>query len=228
MNDTVRYQQIEGFGGSLTDAAAWVLSRASAAQQSAILTELFDRQNGIGLTFLRQPIGSSDFSRNAFTYDDIDQWGTDYNLASFSIAHDRAYILPLLRAARAINPAIKVMATPWTPPAWMKTEGSMGTYKGAACVRRRTTRTRAYLVKFIQAYQAEGVPIDSLTVQNEPLTTPPYPSMYMLATDQATFIGQNLGPALARRAASAHLRVGPQLGHRLSIDGAVECGGGPI
>jgi glucosylceramidase len=199
VNESVRYQQIEGFGGSLTDAGAWVLSRATAAQQSSILAALFDRQNGIGLTFLRQPIGSSDFSRNAFTYDDIYEWGTDYNLASFSIEHDRAYILPLLRAARSINPAIKVMASPWTPPAWMKTEGSYGgTYQGGSL---RTTAFDAYasyLVKFIQGYQAEGVPIDSLTVQNEPLTTPPYPSMYMLANDQATFIGQNLGPALDR------------------------------
>jgi len=195
VNDTVRYQQIDGFGGSFTDTAAWVLSRASAAQQSAILNALFDRESGIGISFLRQPIGGSDFSLNAFTYDDIDPWGTDYNLASFSINHDRAYILPFLRAALAINPAIKVMASPWTPPAWMKTEGSL--QAGSL----RTTAYEAYanyFVKFIQAYQAEGVPIDSLTVQNEPLTTPPYPSMYMLAPDQATFIGQNLGPALAR------------------------------
>jgi glucosylceramidase len=195
VNDAVRYQQIDGFGGSLTDSSAWVLSRASAAQQASVLSALFDRQNGIGLSFLRQPIGSSDFSRNWFTYDDIDPFGTDYDLASFSIAHDRAYILPLLRAALAINPSIKVMASPWTPPAWMKTEGSL--QAGSL----RTTAYEAYanyLVKFIQSYAAEGVPIDSLTVQNEPLTTPPYPSMYMLAPDQATFIGQNLGPALAR------------------------------
>jgi glucosylceramidase len=172
-----------------------VLSRASAAQQSSILSALFDPQNGIGISFLRQPVGASDFSLNAFTYDDIYQWGTDYDLASFSIDHDRAYILPLLRSAFSINPSIKVMATPWTPPAWMKSEGSL--QAGSL----RTTAYEAYanyLVKFIQAYQAEGVPIASLTVQNEPLTTPPYPSMYMLAPEQATFIGQNLGPALAR------------------------------
>jgi glucosylceramidase len=196
VNDTVRYQQIEGFGGSLTDSGAWVLSRASAAQQSSILNALFDPQNGIGISFLRQPIGSSDFSLNPFTYDDIPS-GTDYTLASFSIAHDRAYILPPLRAALSINPSIKVMASPWTPPGWMKTY--VGPLLEAGSL--KTTAYEAYanyLVKFIQAYQAEGVPIDSLTVQNEPLTTPPYPSMYMPAPEQATFIGQNLGPALAR------------------------------
>jgi glucosylceramidase len=195
VDDSVRYQRIEGFGGSITDASAWVLSQTSPAQQSTIMTMLFDRQSGIGLSFLRQPVGSSDFSRSAFTYDDIYQWGTDYDLASFSIDHDRAYILPMLRAALSVNPGIKVMASPWTPPAWMKTEGSL--IAGSL----RTTAFDAYaryLVKFIQSYQAEGVPIESLTVQNEPLTTPPYPSMYMVAPDQATFIGQNLGPALAQ------------------------------
>jgi glucosylceramidase len=194
VDESTRYQRIDGFGGSITDASAWVLAQAGPAQQASIVSALFDRQAGIGISFLRQPIGSSDFSLNPFTYDDIYQWGTDYDLASFSIDHDRAYILPALRAALAVNPAISVMASPWSPPAWMKTDGSL--IAGSL----RTTAFDAYaryLVKFIQAYQAEGVPIGSLTVQNEPLTTPPYPSMYMLAPDQATFIGQNLGPALA-------------------------------
>ena len=202
VDESIRYQQIEGFGGSLTDSSAWVLSRASASQQASILSALFDRQAGIGLNFLRQPIGSSDFSLNAFTYDDIDPFGTDYALSNFSIDHDRAYILPLLRAARSLNPGLKIMASPWTPPAWMKTEGSL--QAGSL----RTTAYEAYanyFVKFVQAYQAEGVPIDSLTVQNEPLTTPPYPSMYMLPDAQATFIGQNLGPALSR--AGLHPRI---------------------
>jgi glucosylceramidase len=194
VDESTRYQRIDGFGGSITDAGAWVLAQAGPAQQASIMSALFDRQAGIGISFLRQPIGSSDFSLNPFTYDDIYQWGTDYDLAGFSIDHDRAYILPALRAALAVNPAISVMTSPWSPPAWMKTDGSL--IAGSL----RTTAFDAYaryFVKFIQAYQAEGVPIGSLTVQNEPLTTPPYPSMYMLAPDQATFIGQNLGPALA-------------------------------
>lgn len=202
VNDATRYQRIDGFGGSLTDSSAWLLSRLTAAEQSSVLTSLFDRQAGIGLTFLRQPIGSSDFALNAYTFNDIDPWGTDYSLAHFSIDHDRAYILPLLRAARAINPSITIMGSPWTPPAWMKTEGSLQ----AGSLRPTAFEAYAnYLVKFVQAYAAEGVPVESLTVQNEPLTTPPYPSMYMPAADQAKFIGQNLGPALARAGLSTRI-----------------------
>ncbi|HUR35214.1 MAG TPA: carbohydrate-binding protein [Vicinamibacterales bacterium] len=195
VDEAVRYQRIEGFGGSITDSSAWLLSQLSAGQRSSAMTALFDRQAGIGISFLRQPIGSSDFSLSAYTFDDIDPFGTDYGLASFSIDHDRQYILPLLRQALSINPALKIMASPWTPPAWMKTEGSLQ----AGSLRYTAYDAYAnYLVKFLQAYASEGVPVESLTVQNEPLTTPPYPSMYMVADDQARFIGQNLGPALAR------------------------------
>ena len=195
VNDAVRYQRIEGFGGSITDSSAWLLSQLSASQRSSVMTALFDPQAGIGISFLRQPIGSSDFSRNAYTFDDIDPFGTDYSLASFSIDHDRQYILPMLRQVLSINPTIKIMTSPWTPPAWMKTEGSLqaGSLRYTAY-----DAYAAYLVKFLQAYASEGVPVESMTVQNEPLTTPPYPSMYMVADDQARFIGQNLGPALAR------------------------------
>ena len=194
--DNVRYQQIEGFGGSITDSSAWVLSGLSAAKQAEILTALFDRNTGLGLSFLRQPIGSSDFALNLYTFDDIDPAGTDYPLANFSIDHDRAYILPMLRAARAKNSAIRIMASPWTAPAWMKTNRSL---IGGGRLRTDVYATYAdYLVRFVQGYAAEGVPIHSLTVQNEPKTAPQYPSMLMTSAEQATFIGQHLGPALAR------------------------------
>jgi glucosylceramidase len=193
--DGVRYQQIEGFGGSITDSSATVLARLGAADQSAVMTALFDRASGIGLSFLRQPIGGSDFALTPYTYDDIDPAGTDYDLVNFSIDHDRASILPALRGALAVNPAIRVMGTPWSAPAWMKTTR---TITDGGNLRPDAFATYAsYFVKFIQAYQAEGVPIDSLTVQNEPATAPPYPSMVMTSDDQATFIGQYLGPALA-------------------------------
>ncbi len=194
--DNVRYQQIEGFGGSITDSSAWVLSGLSPARQSEILTALFDRNTGLGLSFLRQPIGASDFALNLYTFDDIDPAGTDHPLANFSIDHDRAYILPMLRAARARNPAIRIMASPWTAPAWMKTNRSL---IGGGRLRTDAYATYAnYLVRFVQGYAAEGVPIHSLTVQNEPKTAPQYPSLLMTSAEQATFIGQHLGPALAR------------------------------
>lgn len=198
VDDTVRYQQIDGFGGSITDAGAWMLSGISADRQASIMSALFDRTSGIGINFLRQPIGSSDFARVAYTFDDITPTATDYALTSFSIDHDRPYILPALRAARAVNPSIRVLASPWTAPAWMKNTRTLS--DGGVLNPEAFGAYADYLVKFIQAYQAEGIPIDALTVQNEPLTAPPYPSMYMTSDDQAAFIGQYLGPALARAA----------------------------
>jgi glucosylceramidase len=195
ITDNVRYQQIEGFGGSLTDSSAWILAGLPPDKQSSILTALFDRNTGLGLSYLRQPIGSSDFALSMYTFNDIDPATTDYALANFSIDHDRNYILPMLRAARAKNPAIRIMASPWTAPAWMKTNRSL---TDGGRLRPEAYGTYAnYFVKFIQAYTAEGVPIDSITVQNEPLTGPKYPSLLMSSSEQATFIGQNLGPALA-------------------------------
>jgi glucosylceramidase len=194
--DNVRYQQIEGFGGSITDSSAWILSGLTSEKRSSILTALFDRTSGLGLSFLRQPIGSSDFSLNMYTFNDIDPATTDYPLANFSIDHDRQYILPVLRAARAKNPAIRIMGSPWSAPAWMKTNRTL---IDGGRLRPEAYATYAnYFVKFVQEYTAEGVPIDSLTVQNEPMTAPHYPSMLMSSSEQATFIGQHLGPALAR------------------------------
>jgi glucosylceramidase len=196
VNETVRYQQIDGFGGSISDSGAWMLSGIPADRRAAVLTSLFDRNAGIGLNFLRQPFGASDFALNAYTFDDVVPTGTDYDLVQFSINHDRQYILPVVRAALAVNPGLKILASPWTAPAWMKTTRTLS--DGGSLRPDAFAAYATYLVKSIQAYQAEGVPIDSITVQNEPLTAPPYPSMYMPATDQATFIGQYFGPALAR------------------------------
>jgi glucosylceramidase len=194
--DSIRYQQIEGFGASMTDASAWVLSGLSAARQSEILTALFDRTTGLGLSFLRQPMGSSDFALNLYTYNDIDPATTDFPLARFSIDHDRAYILPMLRAARVKNPTIRIMASPWTAPAWMKTNRSL--IDGGRLRPEAYATYASYFVRFLQGYAAASVPVHSLTVQNEPKTAPHYPSMLMTSAEQATFIGQHLGPALAR------------------------------
>jgi glucosylceramidase len=193
--DGVRYQQIEGFGGSITDSSASVLAGLGPDDQRSIMMALFDPASGIGLGFLRQPIGGSDFAQTQYTYDDIDPAGTDYDLVNFSIDHDRPSILPALRGALAVNPAIRVMGTPWSAPAWMKTTRTIT--DGGNLRPDAFAAYASYFVKFIQAYQAEGVPIDSLTVQNEPATAPPYPSMVMTSDDQAAFIGQYLGPALA-------------------------------
>jgi glucosylceramidase len=120
------YQRMDGFGASITDSSAAVLSTLDTDTRDRTMAALFSPRSGDGLSLLRQPMGASDFvSGDFYTYDDLPPGQTDYQLARFSIAHDRAQILPLLRQALALNPALKVIATPWSPPAWMKTNHSL-------------------------------------------------------------------------------------------------------
>jgi len=192
VNPSTTYQTMTGFGASFTDSSAWLVDNSPLRNQ--IMTKLFDPNQGIGLDFLRQPIGASDFSRSTFSYDDMPSGQTDPTLANFSIAHDQAYILPVLQQALSINPGITIMATPWSPPGWMKTSGSMvggtlnsGDYQVFA----------NYLVKFIQAYDAAGVPISLISPQNEPEYSPSnYPGSTFTSTQEADFIANNLGPAI--------------------------------
>ena len=196
INDTTKYQQMDGFGASLTDSAAWVVSHKLSAQQQADLWQsLFSATNGIGISFLRQPMGASDFSASGnYSYDDVPPGQTDPNLTNFSVAHDSAYIIPLLQQALSINPAIKIGAVPWSPPAWMKTSGTMN---GGNMNTAYLPSLAQYFVKFVQAYQAQGILIYAVMPQNEPLNSnTAYPTEYLSASDEAAFIGGNLGPAL--------------------------------
>jgi glucosylceramidase len=124
--DKLRYQTISGFGGSMTDSSAWLLGALSAAQRNEVLSRLFGSA-GIGLDFVRVPIGASDFTATGrpYSYDDLPPGRSDPLLRHFSIGHDRAYILPALRRARAIDPNLELLANTWSPPAWMKTNGSL-------------------------------------------------------------------------------------------------------
>ncbi len=197
VNDAKKYQQMDGFGASLTDSAAWVVSnKLTAAQQNALWQSLFSPTAGIGISFLRQPMGASDFSVSGnYSYDDVPAGQTDPNLANFSVAHDAAYIIPLLQQALTVNPAIKVVAVPWSPPAWMKTSGTMN---GGNMNTSYFSSLAQYFVKFVQGYNQQGVPIYAVLPQNEPLNANSrYPTEYLAAADEATFIGANLGPALS-------------------------------
>lgn len=199
IDETKGYQSITGFGASFTDSSAWLI--ANSPQRDTIMTKLFDPRRGIGLDFLRQPIGASDFSRSLFSYDN---GPADPTLSRFSIAHDQDYVLPVLRQALRLNPQTTVMATPWSGPDWMKTSGSM--IGGSIKDDDQTYRAYAnYLVKFVQAYRRAGVPVSLLSAQNEPEYSPAnYPGATMTAADQARFIGDYLGPALR----AAGLRTG--------------------
>jgi glucosylceramidase len=179
------YQTVAGFGASITDSSAHLIARSP--HRNEIMRELFDPRHGLGLSYLRQPMGASDFVAGPqYTYDDVPPGKTDYGLAHFSIAHDKAEILPLLRQARAINPQLKIMATPWSPPAWMKTNGSL--VGGRFIDDQRVYDSYAqYFVKFVKAYRAAGVPIDAVTLQNEPQNRNPsgYPGMDLRDPEEA-------------------------------------------
>lgn len=202
VDDTVRYQTLEGVGASFTDSAAYLVwTKLSATQRSQLMQDLFST-SGIHLSFLRQPMGATDLALSNYTYDDVATGQTDPDLAQFSIAHDEAYIIPTIKEALSVNPDIKVLALPWSPPAWMKTSQSTdgGTLNPADF-----PALAKYFVKFVQAYEADGIPINYVAVQNEPLyETTGYPSMFMTPHDEGQFISQNLGPALMRQRFENH------------------------
>jgi glucosylceramidase len=196
------YQRIQGFGGSITDSSASVLYTLSPARRAQVMASLFSPLTGDGLDYLRQPIGGSDMVAAApYTYDDIPASQTDYGMARFSIAYDQAQILPLLREAEQLNPRLQVIASPWSPPAWMKTSGSL--IGGRLIDSQRIYRAYAlYLLKFIEAYRASGVTVDAITVQNEPQNRNPsgYPGTDMPSWQEEAVI-EDLGPMLR----AAHL-----------------------
>jgi len=197
VDSNTTYQQMDGVGASLTDSAGWVLwNKLTESQRLSLMQSLFDPNSGIGIGLLRQPMGASDFSASGnYSYDDVPAGQGDPNLAQFSIAHDQTYLIPLLRQALSINPSLKVHALPWSPPAWMKTNGSMN---GGNVVAADFPSLARYFTRFIGAYQQQGIPIYAVSMQNEPLNpTNGYPSASVASTDEANFIGNYLGPALA-------------------------------
>ena len=192
------YQTMDGFGASITDSSAAVLSALPTAQRDETMRSLFDPTEGIGVSFLRQPIGSSDFTAapEHYTFDDVAPGKTDFLLRHFSIDHDKKQVIPLLLQAKKLNPALKIVATPWSPPAWMKTGDSLvgGRLKSGVLY---SALYAAYLTRFVAAYRAAGVPIDYITVQNEPQNRTPkgYPGTDLPVAQEAQVISI-LGPLL--------------------------------
>ncbi len=200
------FQTMTGFGGSITDSSATVLYGLSPSARADTMRLLFDPKTGDGLNFLRQPVGASDFvATAAYTYDDLPAGHTDYWQQHFSIAHDKAQILPLLRKAKQLNPRLTVMATPWSPPAWMKTGGSL--VGGQLIDDPKIYASYAlYLLRFVEAYRANGVDVDLISVQNEPQNRAPsgYPGTDLSSVQEEKVIA-DLGPML--RAAHLHTRI---------------------
>lgn len=191
-----RFQTMVGFGAAITDASAILIADMKPIARAGLMRDLFGTAPGqLGLGFTRLTIGASDFSPTHYSFDDMPAGQRDPDLRRFSIAPNRGNVLPVVKQALAINPRLVVMASPWSPPGWMKTGDSMigGTLREDAYA-----PYARYFVRYLQAYAAEGVPIRYLTIQNEPDFSPDsYPGMKWPAADRARFVGEHLGPALA-------------------------------
>ena len=208
VDDRRRYQRVAGFGAAMTDSAAWLLyDQLSPAARAAAMGKLFGPR-GIRLGFVRVPVGASDFTRDGtpYTYADVPPGQSDPTLSTFSVARDDAYVVPVLRQVREINPRVKILASPWSPPGWMKSNDAHDNLaNGATLLASAHGPLADYLVKFLQAYASRGVYVDAVTPQNEPGQPTAYPGMRWPGPDQAHWIASELAPAL--RAAGLRTRI---------------------
>jgi glucosylceramidase len=183
VDDTITYQRMDGFGAALTESSAHLLMALPPKVRTATLRTLFDPASGAGIDLVRVPLGASDFALSHYTYDDLPAGETDPALSRFSLAHDDAEIVPVLREALKVNPQLRIMGTPWSAPAWMKTSGSL---IGGSLLEGYTDVYAAYLVRTVQELRARGLPIRFLTLGNEPKYTPwDYPGMRLSVAQQA-------------------------------------------
>ncbi len=196
VDETQAYQPIEGFGAAFTDSANWLLyTQAQPAAYTSAMNDLFTRNGGgIGLSFMRIPMGASDIARSVYSFDDMPPGQTDPALANFSITHDQAYIIPVIQQAVSLNANLKLMANPWSPPGWMKSTDSM---IGGTLLSAQYTPFANYFVDYLKAYGAAGININYISLQNEPLYQPTnYPGMGMDANTQLTVLRDYVLPAL--------------------------------
>ncbi len=207
IDDATTYQTMDGFGAAMTGSAAYNFNqKLSASQRDALFNDLFT-SSGIRLTFLRHSIGASDFSAYGdYTYDDKPSGQTDVNLTSFGLGSDLTDVVPMLKAARAKNSAIKILGTPWSAPAWMK-ESPQELRNGHYLSTTYYQAYANYFVKYVQAYAAQGVPIYAVTLQNEPGNTAAYMSMRMDPGNESAFLKNNIGPAFQSAGLSTKLIV---------------------
>jgi len=186
-----KFQEVLGFGGAFTDAACYMFNQLTPTAREKLFHELF-HPSEMGLSVCRICMGSSDYSTKDYSYDDGDP---DPDLSRFSIEHDREYILPMLRQARQANPELFLFASPWSPPGWMKAGGSL---LGGSMRKRYLPNYAQYFVKFLQAYAAEGVPVQAVTPQNEVDTDQDgkMPACIWAQEYEIEFVGRHLGPLL--------------------------------
>jgi glucosylceramidase len=187
------FQTFIGIGGALTDASAETFAKLSKDKQQDLLQKYYDVKNGIGYTLARTHLHSCDFSSGSYTYVD----DNDAALKSFSVAHDREFRIPLIKQAIAsAGGKLTLFAAPWSPPAWMKDNNNM--LKGGKLLPKYYQSWANYYVKFIKAYEAEGIPVWGLSVQNEPMAVQTWESCVYTAEDERDFIKKYLGPTLVK------------------------------
>jgi glucosylceramidase len=213
VDDHVQYQQVLGFGAAMTDSSAFLIHDfLSAGSRKTVLDNLFGTSGkAIGLNFVRVPIGGSDFTADEtpYTYDDLPAGQTDPNLLDFSVDHDLSYVIPTLQQMMKVNPKIDVISTQWTAPSWMKANdqpdnvGRLGTLLPADY-----GVLARYIVKFVQDYDAAGIPIWAVTPENEPGAPAEYPGMNLTPANEATYIAQDLAPAFASAGLTARIYGG--------------------
>ncbi|KAG4069156.1 hypothetical protein HA402_012009 [Bradysia odoriphaga] len=208
VDSTQTFQEVDGFGYTLTGGSAQLINTMNATAKQQLLQELFGNTgNAIGISYLRISIGASDLNALPFTYDDVPAGQTDLALTHFSLVQDMAAgtgLIPLLKEILLINPKLKILATPWSAPVWMKNNGS---FKGGELQTKYYDVYAQYLVKYVQQMKAAGITIDAITPQNEPLNPDNTPSLKMVAEAQRDFIKNSLGPAFAAAGLSTKIIV---------------------
>ncbi len=196
VNDTPRYQTIDGFGFSFTGGSAQNIIKLPAKKRTALLKELFATNNkNIGISYLRVSIGASDLNDHVFSYDDLPNGEKDPELTHFDLGPDKKDVIPVLQEILKINPKLKIMGSPWSPPVWMKDNNNV---RGGKLLPQYYAVYAKYFVKYILAMRKYGIRIDAVTVQNEPLHPGNTPSLYMTAPEQTEFVKNYLGPAFRK------------------------------
>jgi glucosylceramidase len=193
VDPTHSFQTLLGIGGAITDASAETFAKMPAAAQNQLLMAYYDKVNGIGYTLARTSIHSSDFSSASYTY----VGDGDKELKTFNIDHDRQFRIPLIKkATKTAGGKLTIFVSPWSPPAWMKDNNSM--IQGGNLLPQFKQPWANYFIKFINAYQKEGIPIWGLTLQNEPMAKQTWESCHYSAEDERDFIKTYLGPTLLK------------------------------
>ena len=191
-----KYQSVDGFGFALTGGSAQHLIRMSAPERKKIIQELFGSgADDIGISYLRLSIGASDLNDHTFSYSDLPKGETDMKLEKFTLKEDEQDVIPVMKEILSVNPKIKILGSPWSPPLWMKSNHNI---QGGRLLNQYYGVYAQYFVKYIKGMKKHGITIDAVTIQNEPFNDGNTPSNQFLAKEALNFIKNNLGPAFKK------------------------------